>query len=207
MLPIESFKFINNNDFFAAIIFLSPRSPQWPLVWGLCQGADAISEGKGYYAAAFCFSPESLETLTSICHITQGWKTAHLFIKKKKIAHIYSVRWVGCYLNSLKCTDPMAWCLSVTTAPRRINDFSSLDFSITINTTTNSIVEEKPEKVAVQELFVCPCRELSAHSWGKAEVPISFKGQFQAFAVARGFSECPHFDIEQFKPVYSTVTV
>lgn len=205
MLPTESVQFVNNPDFFAVIIFMSPRSPQWPLVWGLCQGADAIAEGKEYYAAAFRFSPESLETLTSICHVTQEWKTAHLFVKKRKIAHIYSVRWVGCFLKSLKCTEPLAWCLSVTKAPRRRSDFSTRDFTITINTTINSIVEEKPEKVEVQELFVCPCRELAAHTWGKAEIPISLKGQFQAFAVERGFSDCPHFNIEQFKAVHTVV--
>lgn len=207
MLPAESAKFINNPDFFAAIIFQSPRSPQWPLVWGLCQGADAVAEGKGYYAAAFYCTESSLETLTSICHITQEWKTAHLFVRKKKIAHIYSIKWVSCFLKSLKCNDNLAWCLDITRAPSRINDFTSLDHTITVNLNPNAVVEKKPERIAIQELFVCPCKQLSAFTWGKVELPVSLKAQFQAFAVEKGFIECPNFDIEQFKPVYATINL
>lgn len=207
MLPAESFKFVNNTDFFAAIIFQSPRSPQWPIVWGLCQSADAISEGKGYYAAAFYCTENSLETLTSICHITQEWKTAHLFVRKKKIAHIYSVRWVNCFLKSLKCPGNLAWCLDITRAPKRIDDFTSLDHTITINLVSTPFAERKPDRIVAQELFICPCKQLSAFPWGKMELPVPLKEQFHAFAVERGFIDCPNFDIEEFRPVFDTYDI
>ena len=206
-LPADSAQFVNNPDFFAAMIFLSPRSPQWPLVWGLCQSADAIAEGKGYYAAAFYCKERSIETLTSICHITQEWKTAHLFVKRKKIAHIFSIKWIHCFLQSFQCDNPAAWCLDITKAPRRLNDFTELDHTFTINMSPDALAERRPERVAVRELFVCPCKQLAPLPWGKIELPVDLKDQFQAFAVERGLNSCPHFDMTQFKPLHETVTI
>ena len=44
-------------------------------------------------------------------------------------------------------------------------------------------------------------------AWGKIELPVDLKDQFQALAVERGLSSCPHFDMTQFKPLYETVTL
>lgn len=207
MLPAESVDFITNPDYFAVIVFISPRSSQWPFVWALCQRADGISKGKNYYAAAFMCKEYSIRILTSICHITQDWKTAHLFVKQKEIAHIYSIKWLDCYFKSLKCNNTNAWCFDLTRAPRKIDDPIDMEYTITINMGPHSLAEKKAERIKYNELFVCPCKQLSHYNWGKLELPLSPKEQLQAFAVERGIAECPNFDIDNFKPVYETITL
>lgn len=207
MVSEKSAQLICSNDFFAAICFQAPRSPQWPLVRGLCMQADAIAEDKGMLTVAFFKRTESIKLLSVICNMVQGWKSAHIFIHKQKIVHIFSVKWLDCYLKSLQCADWMAWCLAITKGPRRLNDFRDLSLRIIIDTNPNPVELSKPEEIFLEEHFICPCRQISAYSWGHRELPSSLKDQLQAFAVERGFSDCPNFDIEQFEPVYPTVTV
>lgn len=207
MISEKNIQLITNNDFFAAIAFQSPRSPQWPLVRGLCMQADAIAEEKGNLTVAFLKKRESIQLLVAICDIVQGWKSAHIFLQKQKISYIFSVKWLPCYLKSLQCTDQLAWCLSITKGPRRLNDFRDMTLNIIIETTPNPIAEQKPEEVFLEEHFVCPCKAISAYNWGYRELPSSLKDQLQAFAVSQGYADCPMFDIEMFQPVFRTDTI
>lgn len=205
MLPVESAKFITNPDYFAVIVFISPRSPQWPFVWALCQKAEGVCEGKDYYIAAFLLKEYSIRILASICHITQEWKTAHLFVRQKEVGHIYSIRWLDCYFKSLKCANPNAWCLDLTKEPEKL--FIPSNYTITINLESDALAEDKPERKRHNNLYICPCKQLSSYKWGSIEIPINLKDQFQAFAVERGMADCPNFDIQNFKPVVETVNI
>lgn len=207
MISEKGIQLIANNDFFAAIAFLSPRSPQWPLVRGLCMQADAIAEEKGNLTVAFLKKRESIQLFAAICDIAQDWKSAHIFIQKQKISYVFSVKWLSCYLKSLQCEDKLAWCISITKGPRRLNDFRDMTYNIIIETTQNPIAEQKPEEIFLEEHFICPCRNLSAYNWGQRELPSPLKYQLQAFAVAQGYADCPNFNIEEFRPVFRTNTV
>lgn len=207
MLPAESANLITDPDYFAVIVFISPRSPQWPFVWALCQRAEGISEGKDYYAAAFMCKEHSIRILASICHITQDWKTAHLFVKQKEIAHIYSIKWLDCYFQSLKCDNSDAWCFDLTRAPRKIDDPINVEYTITININPQALAEKKAERIKYNELFICPCKQLANYNWGKFELPLNLAEQFQAFAVEKGVAECPNFNIDNFRPVYETINI
>ncbi len=207
MFPEKSLQLITNDDFFAAIVFLSPRSPQWPLVRGLSMQADAVMEDKKVLTVAFRKTSESIRLLASICEISQDWKSTHIFIQKQKISYIYSVNWLSCYLKSLQCDEPLSWCLSITQGPRRLNDFGerNLCLHINIDSLKEPLQEKKPEEVDFREHFICPCKKISGYLWGYRELPISLKSQLQAFAVERGYVQCPNFDIDHFKPVFDTI--
>lgn len=203
-MPKQDIQLITNSDFFAAISFLSPRSPQWPLVRGLCMQADAISEDKGNLTVAFLKKKESLQLFAAICEIAQDWKSAHIFVQKRKITYIYNVKWLSCYLKSLQCDDKLAWCLTITKGPRQLNDLRDATIRIVVNTDPSSIVEQEAEEVLFEEHFICPCKNISSYNWGHRELPSPLKYQLQAFAVDRGVEDCPNFDIEMFRPVFET---
>lgn len=204
MISENGIQLITNNDFFAAIAFIAPRSPQWQLVRGLCMQADAISEDKGNLTAAFLKKRESIQLFAAICDISQNWKSAHIFLQKQKISYIFSIKWLQCYLKSLQCADKLAWCLSITKGPRRLNDFRDMTINLVIETTPDPIAERKAEEFFLEEHFICPCRNISAYNWGYKELPSPLKNQLQAFAVSEGYADCPNFDIEEFRPVFDT---
>ena len=204
-MPTETeIQLLTSDEFFAAIAFVAPRSPQWPLVRGLCQQADGIAVDKNNVTVAFRKKRESIQLFIVICDIVQQWKSAHIFVQKKKISYVFSVKWLQCYLKSLQCDDKLAWCLHITKGPKPISDFSELTLTLIIEQNPYPLAEKKPEQVDFEEHFICPCRNLSHYNWGHRELPSSMKHQFQAFAVEQGYADCPNFDIDEFKAVFNT---
>lgn len=200
-LPEPHLNLLYNQDFFAAILFQSPRSPQWKLVRRLCEQADAVAAGGGYFVAAFRKKKESLQLLAVICDMIYTWRSAQIFVQRRKVQYLFSLKWLPCFLKSLPC-EPLAWCLAVTDAPKPLDFFAPTIVTLEISlVTTQSEGNQKPEPGTVENHFVCPCKELARYKWGVLELPAGLKEQFHAYAIELGYAECPNFDLEHFKPL------
>lgn len=205
MIPDEFVPMLYGNDFFAALLFQSPRSPRWKFVKKLCERADATAEGDDFFIAAFRKEQNSLRLLATIADMVYEWKTARLFVQKKEITYIYNLKWLECYFKSLECEDQCAWCLDVTTAPNPINDVTSLDYRIDvfIHDDVPTLPDiQRAERIEFKAHYICPCKQLAHYKWGFLELPSTLKSQFQAFAVEQGYADCPNFDLEQFKQIH-----
>lgn len=199
---------IYGDTYFAAILFTSPRSPKWKMVKALCEQADAVAEYGDSFVVAFHKKKESLQLLAVIADMVYTWKSAQIFVQRRKIAYLFSLKWLPCYFESLPC-EHLAWCLAVTKAPKPLDFCSSnsLTMNIVVNYNSPAELERQAEKVVVEERFVCPCKKLSDYRWGTLELPSSLKDQFHAFAVEQGYAECPNFDIEHFKQLSPPIDV
>lgn len=198
----KEIELIVDENFFATLTFISPRSPQWELVRQLCYKADKVIEYKKNLTAGFLNNKKSIQLLVNICDIVSNWKTVHLFVNQRKIGYIYSLRWLSCYLNSLQCHDKRAWCLTVMEVPKRIQFEASITIKIDLEN-----IEEQVENITIKDPCISPCKQISNYRWGYRELPTDIKYQFQAAAIEQGYASCPNFNIDEFAPIFPTMDI
>lgn len=166
---------------FAALVFVSPRSKKWPLVWGLCQKTQHLENDKNFLAL-FESGPGSIQLLGQVISEIYDWKSANLFIKGKQVRKSDMSQIITCYGQSLEHQEPMrAYCL-------RENEVYS--FNNQLNNTAR-----EGQHVS----FITPCRLASSYATYSDNLPSSFEEQFHSAAVSRLAHLCPNYCLGNFQ--------
>ncbi|MDR1398116.1 MAG: hypothetical protein LBJ14_10360 [Desulfarculales bacterium] len=117
IIPEDLMPMVVGPDYFASILFQSPNSPQWRIVKELCSQVEDVAGGEDFFIVAFRQQPESLRLFSIIVGMVSSWKSSHIFVQGRKIDNLFSLKWLSCYLDSLKCKEASVWCLRIINAP------------------------------------------------------------------------------------------
>lgn len=167
-LPVEVIQKTKTPEAFIAIAFIAPRSQQWEYVRGLLNSADELFTHGNVTCGLFAQNPSSVELAHRILEVALDWKTCHLFINGVPVVSIKQIRWLPCFISSLKVKDLKAHCIR------------------------SRVIGKYIENRYIQYTIFEPCRFMPNHEWFHEDHPSSFEDQFQATAVRQGVDQCPH---------------
>lgn len=157
------------------IVFIKPKSANWPLVQSLCQKVGGLREMQGFSYAEFDDTLYELTILNTITNLINGWHSAFIFVNGLYDEQWRLIGWLGCYIRSLDAINPQAYCLKAIS-------FSQHDQFIQC---------------------ISPCRILNIYGISTFH-PAPFEDQIQALAVEEGYFRCPHFNAENFRLIRLT---
>lgn len=171
---------VRDNKSFMAIIFLSPKSPQWERVRYLLSNAEKLIE-KGNAICGF-FSSEASSTAIAcqIMQITSKWKSCYLFIDGVPYFSLKSIKWLDCFMSSLRVKSLDAYCSKTGWA----------------------------RSMSRERTVTMPCRLMSDYGWYTESLGCPIQDQLQAHAVRCGVDQCPNFAraSSRFVPVVEELT-
>lgn len=159
------------SDAHYAMVFIKPKSDNWPLVREMCQKWGTVHEDKGAYFAFFNGDMRSLRGLQAIFRLTYEWKSALLFIGGEWVMNHSLGAWLDCYVQSAHAINASAYCLQEA---------------------STYFYNNMPS-------YISPCRFLTSLGKLSNAVPASLHEQVQALAVTAGVFRCPNFNLENFK--------
>jgi hypothetical protein len=152
------------------LVFIKPRSANWPVVLEVCQKFSYYTEKNGVVFAAFDNSLCALKALNNIFQMIAGWASALLFVDGEQ-ERLHRMAWTDCYIRSIHAVSRGAYCLKPSYAP-----FSS----------------------DAAHHFISPCRLISVYNVTERH-PASLVDQVQALGVESGCFRCPNFNASNFK--------
>lgn len=169
-LPTNIVSQLARQDIFIAIAFVSPRSPQWEKVNYMMKSADTYTATDDTTYATFEKNARSIELAYAILSIGIKWKSCYFFVEGVPVFSTRDVKWLECYMRSLRARDLRAYCTRVDRVP----------------------YYTKLGKYEI-DLFLSPCQYILHGWWFSPHHPSDYADQFQAQAVRKGVDQCPNF--------------
>lgn len=164
-LPAEVIQKAKGSSAFMAIAFVAPKSQQWQQVRNLLDGADELFLHENVICGLFTLESRSVELAYRILAISFKWKSCYLFVNGIPATSMKNIKWLECFVLSLRCNDPRAHCFKTGWAT-----FASRERTITM-----------------------PCRLMPHYGWYCEAHPSTAADQLQACAVRAGVEQCPNY--------------
>ena len=171
-LPPDVLREMRNEDVFISIAFVSPKSPQWPQVKQLLQNADRFLEKDNIFCGLFKKTASSIRIAHRILNISFKWKTCHLFIEGVPSVSLKPVKWLECFILSLRVHNLRAHC-----------NCNGWLYGVWDN----------PHGERKERRALLPCRLLKPYGWYTDSLGCSVEEQLQAHAVRTGVDQCPNY--------------